>query len=115
MRQDLYSYNMEQAREGHSCSNIVTVIMKEKGLSLQETVDFVGAEFESLLHEFAYDKKNLRSFGEETDNNVRQFIQALETWIIGNICWSFATRRYFGRDHEEIRKTLVVKLMDRIN
>lgn len=105
---------MEQAREGHSCSNIVTVIMKEKGLSLQDTVDFVGADFESLLSDFAYDKKTLRSFSKGTDKNVKRFIDALETWIIGNICWSFSTRRYFGRDHEEIRRTLMVKLADRI-
>ncbi|KAL5485913.1 hypothetical protein ACEPAI_6956 [Sanghuangporus weigelae] len=111
---DLYSYNMEQAREGHSCSNIVTVIMKEKSLSLQETVDFVGAEFESILADFVDDKMALPSFGEKTDDDVMRFIGALETWIIGNICWSFATRRYFGRDHDEIRKTLVVKLADRI-
>ncbi|EJD06758.1 terpenoid synthase [Fomitiporia mediterranea MF3/22] len=111
---DLYSYNMEQAREGHSCSNIVTVIIKEKALSLQETVDFVRDEFESLLSEFSEDKQTLRPFSKETDEDVKQFISALETWIIGNICWSFATRRYFGREHEEIRKTLVVELADRI-
>lgn len=105
---------MEQAREGHSCSNIVTVIMKEKALSLQETVDFVSAEFESLLEEFAEDKMSLPSFGEKTDVDIMRFIDALETWIIGNIHWSFATRRYFGREHEEIRKTLVVRLADRI-
>ena len=45
--QDVYSYNMEQAREGHSCSNIVTVIMKEKGKSAVQTGDEL-AQTESL-------------------------------------------------------------------
>lgn len=106
---------MEQAREGHSCSNIVTVIMKEKGLSLQDTVDFVGADFAALLNGFAADRKRLPSFGSQTDRDVAKFIDALETWIVGNIRWSFSTMRYFGRDHEEIQRTLVVKLADPVS
>ena len=106
---------MEQAREGHSCSNIVTVIMKEKRLSLQDTVDFAGAEFAALLHSFAADKRRLPSFGTQTDKDVARFIDALETWIVGNIRWSFSTMRYFGRDHEEVQRTLVVKLADPVS
>lgn len=66
-----------------------------------------------MFGEFAADKEALQSFGKETDDDVRRFIGALETWIVGNICWSFSTRRYFGKDHEEIRKTLIVKLAER--
>ena len=106
---------MEQAREGHSCSNIITVIMKEKKLTLQQAVDFVGAEFSALLRLFATDKKRLPSFGTRTDADVARFIGALETWIVGNIRWSFATKRYFGNEYEEIRKTLTVKLADPIH
>ena len=105
---------MEQAREGHQCSNIVTVIMKEKKLGLQETIDFVGSAFQNHLSDFITAKAALRSFGKDTDADVTRFIGALETWIVGNINWSFATKRYFGRDHEEIRKTLVVKLAPRV-
>ena len=105
---------MEQAREGHSCSNIVTVIMKEKGLSLQQTVDFVGAEFKTILDDFAVDKKRMPSFGPQVDGEVTKFIGALETWIVGNIRWSLSTERYFGKDHGEVERTLTVKLADRI-
>ena len=101
---------MEQAREGHSCSNIVTVIMKEKGLSLQQTIDFVGEEFRMIMEDFAADKESLPSFGEKVDSEVHLFISALETWIVGNIHWSFSTKRYFGKDFDEVRRTLTVKL-----
>ncbi|THH10888.1 hypothetical protein EW145_g1027 [Phellinidium pouzarii] len=111
---DVYSYNMEQAREGHSCSNIVTVIMKEKGFSLQRTIDYIGEEFRSLITDFADDKETLRSFGEKVDTDVYLFISALETWIVGNIFWSFSTERYFGKDHEEVRKTLTVRLAKQV-
>ena len=101
---------MEQAREGHSCSNIVTVIMKEKGLSLQQTIDFIGRDFQMIMDDFVADKESLPSFGEKTDENVHQFISALETWIVGNIHWSFSTKRYFGKEHDEVRRTLTIKL-----
>lgn len=35
---------------------------------------------------------------------------AMETWVAGNLTWSFATRRYFGPEHLEIKETLIVKL-----
>lgn len=84
--------------------------MKEKGFSLQRTIDYIGEEFSSLITDFAADKETLRSFGEKVDENVYLFISALETWIVGNICWSFSTKRYFGKDHEEVRRTLMVRL-----
>lgn len=34
----------------------------------------------------------------------------MESWVAGNLAWSFGTRRYFGADHLKIRETLTVKL-----
>lgn len=84
--------------------------MKEKGLSLQQAIDFCGDEFSAIMEDFAYDKESLPSFGKAVDGNVQLFISALETWIVGNIHWSFSTKRYFGKEHEEVRRTLTVKL-----
>lgn len=84
--------------------------MKEKGFSLQQTIDFIGEEFRTIMEDFAIDRESLPSFGKEVDANVRLFISALETWIVGNIHWSFSTKRYFGKEHNEVRRTLTVKL-----
>lgn len=42
--------------------------------------------------------------------SVRQYVMAMETWVAGNLTWSFGTRRYFGDEHLEIQKTLTVTL-----
>lgn len=34
----------------------------------------------------------------------------MQSWVTGNLAWSFATRRYFGADHLNIKKTLVITL-----
>ncbi|KAI5116915.1 hypothetical protein M0805_002120 [Coniferiporia weirii] len=107
---DIYSYNMEQSRKGHSCANVVTVIMKEKGFTLQQAVDYAGAEFQALLGQFATDKEALPSFGAAVDADLRNYIFGLENWIVGNLMFSFDTPRYLGEERKEVEKTLIVKL-----
>lgn len=102
---------MEQAK-GIAGNNVITVIMKAHRLSIQEAFDFVGLKFRSLLEQFLVDKSRLRPFGLHIDPSVRQFVIALEHWIIGNLVWSFETQRYFGPQHEEIRRSLTVRLAE---
>ncbi|KAI0077885.1 terpenoid synthase [Panus rudis PR-1116 ss-1] len=106
---DLYSYNMEQAM-GHTGNNILTVLMKEKGLDLQGAADYVGEYFKVLIDRFLDGKAKLPSWGPEMDATVSQYIMAMESWIIGNLEWSFATQRYFGTQRQAIRETLTVEL-----
>lgn len=105
----MYSYNHEQAK-GHTGSNFLTVVMKEKNISLQEASDFVGSTFKSLMEQYGADKPSLRTFGTDIDRSVKQYIEAMEHWVIGSLIWSFETQRYFGPEHEEVRRTLVVHL-----
>lgn len=102
---------MEQAK-GHTGNNIVTVLMKAKGLLLQEAFDFVGAKFKSLMEGFITDKTQLRTFGPDIDAYVQQYVMSLEHWIKGNLVWSFETQRYFGPAHLEVKRKLVVHLQE---
>ncbi len=34
----------------------------------------------------------------------------MQSWVSGNLDWSFATLRYFGADHMKVKETLVVQL-----
>ncbi|KAH8113532.1 terpenoid synthase [Phellopilus nigrolimitatus] len=110
---DVYSYNMEQSRDGHSFANFITVIMKEKGCALQEAVDYAGAHIQGLISQFTDDRAALPSFGAVVDDNLREYIHGLETWVTGNLQYSFITPRYFGDEREEVRRTHVVKLARR--
>lgn len=103
---------MEQAK-GHTGNNIVTVLMKARGTSLQETSDYIGTYFAHLMDELVAAKAAMPSWGAAVDEEVAQYVRAMEHWVIGNIRWSFETQRYFGPTHDEVRQTLCVVLRPR--
>ncbi|KAH9838516.1 terpenoid synthase [Rhodofomes roseus] len=107
---DPYSYNREQAM-GHPGNNILTVLMESEHCDLQTAADLAGgARFKQIVDQFQADKALLPSWGPEMDAIVAEFVKALETWVVGNIVWSFETTRYFGDLGEEVKRTRVVQL-----
>ncbi|KAI0671543.1 terpenoid synthase [Trametes maxima] len=106
---DVYSYNMEQAK-GHTGNNIVTVLMQEKAIGLQASSDLVGVHFADLMSRFVEAKKQLPSFSIGLDDAVAKYVEAMQHWVIGNLEWSFESQRYFGTENERVKETLVVTL-----
>ncbi|EPQ52751.1 terpenoid synthase [Gloeophyllum trabeum ATCC 11539] len=109
---DVYSYNMEQAK-GIGGNNIVTVLMQAKNFTLQEASDYIGKYFTDLMQRFEADKKRLPSWGPEVDEAVAGYVRGMENWIIGNLEWSFETQRYFGANHAEVKHTRLITLLPR--
>ncbi|KAH9928682.1 isoprenoid synthase domain-containing protein [Fomitopsis serialis] len=109
---DVYSYNMEQAK-GIGGNNIVTVLMHDKGVDLQTASNLVGDRFKSDMARFVEAKRRLPSWDPAVDQTVRKYVKAMEHWIVGNLEWSFETQRYFGPLHAEIKKTRVVHVRPR--
>ncbi|KAF8999488.1 terpenoid synthase [Cyathus striatus] len=107
---DLFSYDMEQA-EGTSGNNIVSVVMKEKGLNLQDAVNHAGEICEKLMNTYLKAKEDLQQL--QVGEDVIRFVEAMGHWTIGNIEWSFSSARYFGSSGDEVRKTRIVKLRPR--
>ncbi|KIM39995.1 hypothetical protein M413DRAFT_415200 [Hebeloma cylindrosporum] len=106
---DVYSYDLEQSR-GQTGNNIVTVLMEEKGFSLQESADYIGKHCDHLAEQYLSARKRLPpSLG----TDALHFIDALGDWMIGNLVWSFKSVRYFGARLEEVKKTGVVVLRPR--
>ncbi|KLO13041.1 terpenoid synthase [Schizopora paradoxa] len=106
---DLYSYSMERAR-GLEGNNMLTIAMKEKGLSMQGAADYVGGEVTLRMNQFLADQKELPSFGEVVDKDVQKYIFSMSQWQVGNMVWSFQSLRYFGAEKDEVKKTLVVNV-----
>lgn len=102
---------MERAK-GLDGNNFVTVAMRDKGMNIQEAAEYTGAEFNALLHQFLEDRKALPSFGKAVDEDVQKYVFSVSQWVIGNLIWSFETPRYFGAEHDEVKKTLVVNVKD---
>lgn len=102
---------MEQCK-GLGGNNIVTVLMREHGTDLQTASDMVGEHFQKLMDQFIMLQGQLPSWSPEVDAAVTDYITAMQHWVIGNLEWSFKTRRYFGKEHARIKDTRVVTLWD---
>lgn len=107
--QDILSYKLEQMK-GLDANNLITILMKEKGLSLQQSVDYIAAQFTALVDVFNKNEAALPSFGPKADRDVERYILATKQSLIGYMNWCFDTRRYFGPEDGDVRHTLVVKL-----
>ncbi|EJD00897.1 terpenoid synthase [Fomitiporia mediterranea MF3/22] len=109
---DIYSYPIEYAQGLETC-NVITVLMKEKNLSVQGAMDHVAELFKDFADTMISCKQNIRSFGEDEDRSVQAYIYGMEQWVCGNLTWSFDCARYFGEKNEEVKKTGVVELVKR--
>ncbi|KLO08665.1 terpenoid synthase [Schizopora paradoxa] len=111
---DLYSYKMEYKR-GLEGSNYISVLMREKGLSLQGAVDHIGAQYKALLDKFLRHEAMLPSFGHPSvDSGLRRYVECMKQSIVGYNVWCFDTYRYFGPEDRDVRRTLVVRLDERV-
>ncbi|KAF8867870.1 isoprenoid synthase domain-containing protein [Infundibulicybe gibba] len=95
---DIYSYDMEQAK-GLSGNNVMTVLMKT--MTVQEAADYVGVYCKKIIDIYLSAKDRL---------HLSRYIEAIGSWLIGNLEWSFETQRYFGAAHLDIKRTRLVTL-----
>ncbi|KAG8941644.1 hypothetical protein FRC04_004130 [Tulasnella sp. 424] len=106
---DMYSFNVEQSKG--DTQNLVVIAMNELGLDVQGAVDYVGDMIRQRIDRYVMEKHCLPSWGEEVDAQVAKYVEGLESWVIGVLHWSFDSERYFGAEHERIKKDLIVTLL----
>ncbi|KLO09181.1 terpenoid synthase [Schizopora paradoxa] len=106
---DIYSYKRE-ASSGLDATNIVTVFMHQYKLPLQEAMDSCAEYYKSVLDKMLADIATLRSFSEKVDKDIALYIETMKHLVVGNLHWSYDSTRYFGAEHEEIKRTRVVKI-----
>ena len=93
--------------------NAINILIKTKGMSLQEAFDYIGVLFESLMTGYLKDKSLVRSYDPETDADVRAYFRNMDDWVSGNLEWNFQSKRYFGDEHERVRVSHVVRISPR--
>ena len=103
---------MEQAK-GHTTNNILTVLMHDLHLDLQGAADHVAEHFKNLMETYLEAQRTLPSWGVVVDQAVGRSAMAMECWVVGNLQWSFETKRYFGDANAEVRTSRVVQLYPR--
>ncbi|KAI0706366.1 terpenoid synthase [Earliella scabrosa] len=113
MDNDIFSYNVEQAR-GDDRHNLTTIIMHQFNVDVQEAFDKIGKWRQELTDQFLEAYGKLPSWGPEIDEEVRRYVDGMGNWVRGNIAWSFESERYFGLDGPEIEKTRRVVLRPQV-
>lgn len=90
---------------------MIPVVMHQRGLSLQEAVDFVGEMCKSTIDRFKAERDNLPSWGPEIDRQVNIYVKGLADWMVGSLHWSFESTRYFGTNGRKVKSTRIVELL----
>ncbi|KAG6817797.1 Alpha-muurolene synthase [Tephrocybe sp. NHM501043] len=108
---DIFSYNVEQSRG--DTHNMIVILMKYHGKTLQEAVNYVGDLCKKTIEGFVEDRAQLPSWGPEVDEMVQRYVDGLQDWIVGSLHWSFKTHRYFGTEGKVVKDTRIVHLLPR--
>jgi alpha-muurolene/germacrene-A/gamma-muurolene synthase len=109
--QDIFSYNVEQARG--DTHNMIFVFMVHDGLTLQQAVDRVGDMCQQTIETFVENRARVPSWGESIDKDVKLYVDGMQDWISGSLHWSFMTKRYFGDNGAKVKATRIVELYPR--
>ncbi|KAK7049999.1 hypothetical protein VNI00_005430 [Paramarasmius palmivorus] len=80
---DIFSYNVEQSRG--DTHNMVVILMKYHGKTLQDAVDCIGQMCHDTIGSFAKLRSELPSWGREVDEMARLYVQGLQDWIVGTL------------------------------
>ena len=94
---DIYSYGFERSRgfDGH---NIITVVMEEYHLDLQQTIYWLSGYISKTISNFLSNSCGLPSWGENIDKAVSVYIDRVGLCVRGHDAWSYETNRYYGED-----------------
>ncbi|KAK3986106.1 isoprenoid synthase domain-containing protein [Cladorrhinum sp. PSN332] len=109
---DLLSYNKEQA-VGDDQHNIVTIIMKQFGLGMQQAVDKAGELSAAKMKRFEYLYLRVPRWIGPVDLDVQKLVDGMACCVSGVLHWSYESQRYFGTRGLEVKRTKRVRLLPR--
>ena len=107
---DMHSYRLELSRglEGH---NIVTAIMEEYHLDLQQALYWLSGYASKTIFNFLTNVRALPSWGEKIDRAVMVYIDRVARCVRGYDAWSYETNRYYGDDGLKVRECRKITLL----
>ncbi|KAF8209071.1 terpenoid synthase [Mycena galopus ATCC 62051] len=111
---DVYSYNVEQAR-GDDRHNLVAIVMRARKLDLPATLEWISSLHDGLVEKFLVAFGQVPHYSDpELDRQVTEFIHGLGNWVRGYDVWSFESQRYFGKRGTEVQATRMVELLPKV-
>jgi hypothetical protein len=89
-----------EASRGLTDCNLVTVLMRERHMPLQEATDLVGTICRTLVQQMVDGKAVYLAQSQNANvragSSVERYFAALEDMVVGNVNWSFESKRFFG-------------------
>ncbi|KAL2141606.1 hypothetical protein VTI28DRAFT_2152 [Corynascus sepedonium] len=109
---DLLSYNKEQA-VGDDEHNIVTVIMVQFGVDVQEAIDRAGELSREKTDRFNALYGLLPRWVGPVDLDVQRLADGMAQCVSGVLHWSYESHRYFGTRGLVVKRTRTLRLLPR--
>ena len=96
---------------GHGGHNILTVVMNEKDVDLDGSIDWLAKYNDGVISDFQAQRHILPSWDPDMDRVVNEYVERLAYCVRGHDCWSFESRRYFGTKGREVKEHRLVTLL----
>lgn len=106
---DLFSLYKE-CKEGklENVNNIIPILVSS-GMTLQEAVDETCSQIETAYRNFITTRDDWYNSGEPISYDARMFITAMEHFMSGNTQWHRMSKRYHGKDFEDVVTTGIME------
>ena len=106
----MHSYRLERSRglDGH---NVVTAIMEEHHLDLQQALFWLSGYASKTISNFLANRCALPSWGSKIDGAIEKYIDLVGRCIRGYDAWSYETKRYYGDDGLRVQERRKVTLL----
>ena len=108
----MHSYRLERSR-GLDSHNIVTAIMEEYHLDLQQALYWLSGYASKTISNFFANSCALPSWGSKVDEAIKKYIDLVARCVRGYDTWSFETNRYYGNDGFRVQEQRKVTLLPR--
>ncbi|KAK1984687.1 terpene synthase metal binding domain-containing protein [Colletotrichum cereale] len=105
---DILSYRKE---ESEGCPFNMVAACRMAGKSAQEAFDTVGSLLEESYREWDEIMRCLPDWGGNVNSEVGGYIRGIQDVVQANISWSLHSKRYFGADGQQVRKTRRVDVL----
>jgi hypothetical protein len=110
----MHSYSRESF-SGLEDHNLITVIMAEYRMGLQDALNWLGTYTDGVVSRFLSNLKKIPSWDPDTDRKVQMYIDGVGQWVRGNDDWAYEAKRYYGDDRLRIREDRILRISQRPN
>ena len=103
-----YRFELSCGLAGH---NIITVVMEEYHLDLQQALYWLSGYASKTIFNFLATQHALPSWGEKVDEAISEYFDRVVRCVRGNDSWHYETKRYYGDDGLRVQECRKMTLL----